>query len=155
VHKAFEYLEKSHEADKPDVRYVVRVRRGDGSTTGRGIYLREPLDTLRKLTFMADVKPTFHEVEHLMVAPEDIRLDAGASDRCPAASCRHPACPSSGSQSCAQCILGVRTSIWTLMQATRGVFPGFLEGGRARWFCWMPAQLHALRGFVMCRRCMP
>lgn len=62
VHKAFEYLEKSVDADKPDVRYVVRVRRGDGSTTGRGIYLREPLDTLRKLTFMADVKPTFHEV---------------------------------------------------------------------------------------------
>jgi hypothetical protein len=62
VHKAFEYLEKSQEADKPDVRYVVRVRRPDGSTTGRGIHLREPLDTRHKLTFMADIKPTFHEV---------------------------------------------------------------------------------------------
>jgi hypothetical protein len=62
VHKAFEYLEKSRGADQPDVRYEVRVRRPDGATTGRGIYLREPLDTLHRLTFMADVRPTFHEV---------------------------------------------------------------------------------------------
>lgn len=61
VHKAFVYLEKSQDADKPDVRYAVRVRRPDGSTSGRGIYLREPLDTVRKVTFMAEVHPTFHE----------------------------------------------------------------------------------------------
>ncbi len=62
VHKAFEYLEKSGEADTPDVRYTVRVRRPDGAASGRGIYLREPLDTVRKVTFTADVRPTFHEV---------------------------------------------------------------------------------------------
>jgi hypothetical protein len=84
VHKAFEYLERSVDADKPDVRYVVRVRRGDGSTTGRGIYLREPLDTLRKLTFMAEVKPTFHEVSCLIAPPGNLQLDVGASHRCSA-----------------------------------------------------------------------
>jgi len=62
VHKAFEYLERSGEADTPDVRYAVRVRRPDGAASGRGIYLREPQDTVRRVTFTADVRPTFHEV---------------------------------------------------------------------------------------------
>ena len=118
MHKAFEYLEKSVDADKPDVRYVVRVRRGDGSTTGRGIYLREPLDTLRKLTFMADVNPTFHEVGHLMASPEIILLDARAFTDVVRTSCPRPARPIVDIQSCTQCN-DVRTSIWTPMQATR------------------------------------
>lgn len=34
----------------------------DSAAAGRCIYLREPLDTVRKVMFTADLKPMFHEV---------------------------------------------------------------------------------------------
>ncbi|GMH33052.1 hypothetical protein BSKO_00886 [Bryopsis sp. KO-2023] len=61
VDKAWQYLEKSGEVDFPDVRYEVRVQRSDGGVSMRGIYMREPADVLRPLTWMATVKPRLHE----------------------------------------------------------------------------------------------
>lgn len=144
VHKAFEYLERSVEADKPDVRYVVRVRRGDGSTTGRGIYLREPMDTLRKLTFMADVKPTFHEVGYLIASPEKMRyIDARASHR-------HACCnfmPMSHTPQINQASLAPDASLMFVLHLDPHASHRKVPGAWAGWSCWMPAQLNALRGW--------
>ena len=63
VDKAVEYLEEAKELDERDeVMYDVRVRRSNSSATGRGIYLREPLDSHRAVTCVIDVRPTVHEV---------------------------------------------------------------------------------------------
>ncbi len=61
-----EYLEKAIALDERDeVLYEVRVRRSNSSATGRGIYLREPLDSHRAVTCMVEVRPTVHEVATL------------------------------------------------------------------------------------------
>lgn len=62
VDKAFGYLQQSEEADAPDIRYTAMVKRSSSGTTGRGIYLREPLDTTHRLTYTAQLQPRFHEV---------------------------------------------------------------------------------------------
>lgn len=62
VHKAYEYLQQSHEVDLPDRRYVVRVNRAGGQASGRGIYLREPQQSQFRTSHMVDVTPTLHEV---------------------------------------------------------------------------------------------
>ena len=62
VHKAFEYLSKSTDVDQPDVRYEVKARRNDSMTTQRGILMREPMDSIKPVTFMCEVQPTLHEV---------------------------------------------------------------------------------------------
>ena len=35
----------------PELRLEVSVRRSDGAASGRGIYMREPADALRRLNF--------------------------------------------------------------------------------------------------------
>lgn len=60
--KAFEYLQQSAEVDAIDIRYAAHVRRTDGSYTGRGIYMREPLDSAQRRTFQAQLQPRFQEV---------------------------------------------------------------------------------------------
>lgn len=62
VHKAFELLQKSEQADFPDVRYEVKVRRSDGSVTLRGIYLREPSDSEQPSSHIVDVSLHLKEV---------------------------------------------------------------------------------------------
>ena len=62
MHKAFEYLSKTEEEDKPDVRYVVKARRSDSANSQRGILLREPLDTFKPVSFLCEVQPKLHEV---------------------------------------------------------------------------------------------
>jgi hypothetical protein len=63
VDKAVEYLEKAVALDERDeVLYEISVRRNDSSAGGRGIYLREPLDSRRAITCTVEVKPTVHEV---------------------------------------------------------------------------------------------
>jgi len=62
VHKAFEYLSKSTDVDQPDVRYEVKARRSDSMTTQRGILMREPMDSIKPVTFMCEVQPALHEV---------------------------------------------------------------------------------------------
>ena len=62
VRKAFEYVSKSEEADKPDVRYEVTARRSDSAVTQRGIIMREPLESSKAVTYICDVHPKLHEV---------------------------------------------------------------------------------------------
>jgi len=74
VDKAFEYLQQSAEVDAIDIRYAAHVRRTDGSYTGRGIYMREPLDSAQRRTFQAQLQPRFQEeadVKEEQVAQED------------------------------------------------------------------------------------
>jgi len=61
VGRAFEYLRRAEDADRPDVRYEVGVRRAGGAARARGVYLREPLDALRPVSVTADVRPRLHE----------------------------------------------------------------------------------------------
>lgn len=62
VDKAFEYMEAFEGPDTPDVRYAIRVKRADSAERRRGIYLREPLDSTRPVSFTAEVLPMLHEV---------------------------------------------------------------------------------------------
>lgn len=63
VHKAFDYLSKSEEVDRPDTRYEVTARRSDSNQAGmRGIVLRDPLESAKAVTFMCEVQPKLHEV---------------------------------------------------------------------------------------------
>ena len=62
MQKAFEYVSKSEEVDKPDVRYEVTTRRGDSAVTQRGIIMREPLESSKAVTYICDVHPKLHEV---------------------------------------------------------------------------------------------
>lgn len=62
VDKAFAYLQKSGEVDKPDVRYEVTARRTDASEGQRGVLLREPRDVARPVNVSVDVKPELREV---------------------------------------------------------------------------------------------
>jgi len=66
VDKAVEYLEKASALDERDgVLYDIRVRRSDGATSSRGIYLREPLDSHCPVTCTIEVRPTVHEVPRI------------------------------------------------------------------------------------------
>lgn len=76
VDKAFGYLQQSAEADALDIRYTVMVKRSSSGTTGRGIYLREPLDTTHRLTYTAQLQPRFHEVRL------PVRSSLGTAPRC-------------------------------------------------------------------------
>ena len=62
VDRAWEYLQRSGEVDKPDVRYQVRVQRSDGGPVQRGIYLCNPGDIGKVHTFQCSVGPRLHEV---------------------------------------------------------------------------------------------
>jgi len=68
VGRAFEYLRRAEDADRPDVRYEVGVRRAGGAARARGVYLREPLDALRPVSFTADVRPRLHEASASLAA---------------------------------------------------------------------------------------
>lgn len=63
VDKAAEYMEKAKALDdRDDTLYEVKARRSDGSVSGRGIYLREPLDAQRPVNCTIEVKPVVNEV---------------------------------------------------------------------------------------------
>ena len=63
VHKAFEYLQKAEEVDKPDRWYDVRVKRSDSTQPSqRGIYLRDPWHSRRPVSFTCEVKPNMRRV---------------------------------------------------------------------------------------------
>ena len=62
VDKAFEYLENSAEADRPDVRYQVTARRSDSAATNRGILLRDTVESAQPRTYACEVSPQLHEV---------------------------------------------------------------------------------------------
>lgn len=80
VDKAFEYLQQSAEVDAIDVRYAAHVRRTDGSYTGRGIYMREPLDTARPRTFQAQLQPRFQEVAPPLPQPAPSLCSSASHD---------------------------------------------------------------------------
>ena len=61
VHKAFAYLSKE-DTSLPDVRYEVKARRSNSMTSQRGILIREPMDSLKPVTYVCDVQPKLHEV---------------------------------------------------------------------------------------------
>jgi hypothetical protein len=70
VDKAIAYLEKSAELDgRENAVYEIRTKRTDGSASGRGIYLREPLDARQPVSVTVEVKPVVHEVPHLADMP--------------------------------------------------------------------------------------
>lgn len=63
VHKAFEYLQKAEEVDKPDRWYDVRVKRTDSTQPSqRGIYLRDSWHSRRPVSFTCEVKPNMRRV---------------------------------------------------------------------------------------------
>lgn len=62
VQKAFEYVLKSEEVDSPDVRYDITSRRSDSAVSQRGILMRDPLESLKAVTYVCDVHPKLHEV---------------------------------------------------------------------------------------------
>lgn len=67
VDAAWAYLERTRElapaAEEPV--YEVRARRSDASVSGRGIFLREPLDARAPVTCTVDVRPVVHAVRGL------------------------------------------------------------------------------------------
>ena len=90
MHKAFEYLRKSEEVDKPDTRYEVTARRTDSSTSQRGVVLRDPLESAKAVTFMCEVQPKLHEVcchsvklfNHLSQPVQYLWSNLGSNDQC-------------------------------------------------------------------------
>ena len=63
VHKAFEYLQKAEEVDKPDRWYDVRVKRTDSTQPPqRGVYLRDPWHSRRPVSFTCEIKPNMRRV---------------------------------------------------------------------------------------------
>ena len=65
VDQAISYLEKSADLDNRDAAvYEIRTKRTDGSASGRGIFLREPLEARQSVSVTVDVKPVIHEVCH-------------------------------------------------------------------------------------------
>lgn len=64
VDKAFEYLERASAevGDVDEAVYEVRAKRSDASVSGRGVFLREPLDGARPVTCTVEVKPAMHAV---------------------------------------------------------------------------------------------
>lgn len=62
VPEAFALLQKSQQADFPDVRYEVKVRRSDSSVNQRGVYLRDPLESAQPTSHVIDVTPKLREV---------------------------------------------------------------------------------------------
>ena len=65
VDQAISYLEKSADLDNRDAAvYEIRTKRTDGSASGRGIYLREPLEACKPVSVTVEVKPVIHEVRH-------------------------------------------------------------------------------------------
>ena len=70
VDKAVAYLEKSAELDgRENAVYEIRTKRTDGSASGRGVYLREPLDAHKPVSVTVGVKPVVYEVPHLADMP--------------------------------------------------------------------------------------
>jgi len=65
VRKAWEYLRRGQGTmmndDLGDLRFDISVKRSDGHTSGRGIYLRNPADSSNNRTFMISVKPELHQ----------------------------------------------------------------------------------------------
>jgi len=45
------------------------VKRTDGSAQGRGIYLREPLETRQNVSISVNIKPVVHEVPVQPIIP--------------------------------------------------------------------------------------
>lgn len=76
VHKAFEYLQKAEEVDKPDRWYDVRVKRTDSTQPSqRGIYLRDPWHSRRPVSFICEVKPNMRRVcPRSMLTPHQAHL---------------------------------------------------------------------------------
>ena len=63
VHKAFEYLQKAEDVDKPDRWYDIRVQRTDTTQSWqRGIYLRDPWHSRKNVSFICEVKPNMRRV---------------------------------------------------------------------------------------------
>lgn len=60
VDKAIAYLERSAEADVPDCRIDVSVRRTEGSAVGRGIYLRDAATASTPADFTVTLTPGLH-----------------------------------------------------------------------------------------------
>lgn len=60
MHKAFEYLSRSGEADTPDVRYEVAVKRTDSNAEGRGVYVRDAQPLAAPCAFNVTVTPRLH-----------------------------------------------------------------------------------------------
>lgn len=60
VDKAIAYLERSVEADVPDGRIDVSVRRTEGCTAGRGIYLRDAAAAATPADFAVTFTPRLH-----------------------------------------------------------------------------------------------
>ena len=66
VHRAFKSLTEGSEQSQaaPDTRYEVKAKRTDSSVSGRGIYLREPLDVAGPSSHTVEVLPRLREVRH-------------------------------------------------------------------------------------------
>lgn len=75
---AYSYLKKGEgsllDDALGDMRFEVKAKRSDGSAVGRGVYLREPAETLRPLTYVIEVKPELHEESDLRAARLQIDL---------------------------------------------------------------------------------
>ena len=73
---AFEYLERaSKEVGVVDEAvYEIRAKRSDASVSGRGIFLREPLDGVQPVTCIVEVKPVVHAVSAALLGPDKSSL---------------------------------------------------------------------------------
>lgn len=69
VDKAWEFLEKAIDLDIPDVRYDVQLQRSTGGPPGRGVYIREPMDTQKATVWNVTVSPQLHEVRPVLFLP--------------------------------------------------------------------------------------
>ncbi|CAK0779170.1 hypothetical protein CVIRNUC_004710 [Coccomyxa viridis] len=84
VDQAISYLEKSADLDDRDAAvYEIRTKRTDGSASGRGIYLREPLEARQPVSVTVEVKPVIHEVEAGEPSSSSEPLDSEASRSSP------------------------------------------------------------------------
>lgn len=81
VANAWEYLKQSASIDVPaDLRYDVTVRRGDGTASGRGIYLREPQEAAVKTTHQCDIIPGLKEKSDILT--ERLAVEAKLKLKC-------------------------------------------------------------------------
>jgi hypothetical protein len=60
VHKAFEYLSKSSDADEPLVRYAASVKRSDSALDQRGVYARRAGELAAAATYNVTLTPHAH-----------------------------------------------------------------------------------------------
>ena len=60
MHKAFEYLAQSADADTPDARYGVSVRRADSTMSQRGVYERDAAPLAAPIAYNVTITPHLH-----------------------------------------------------------------------------------------------